>query len=335
MGNRWQENLKFDPLPPLLESQDEALVYFTRRDVLGQTVGSVHPLWQMPAALKILKKQQPDGSWPWKGVRKHPAVKHEIIETWRYLRFLVEQYGFTREHPQVERAAEYLFSCQTEAGDFRGIMANQYATYYSGAILAVLIEGGYADDPRTRRGFEWLLAMRQDDMGWTIPMLTHKLDRAAQYRLTTQFTEPLEPDRSKPFSHNWTGMILRAFAVHPAYRTSEAAWTAARLLKSRFFQPDAYTSLQSASYWVRFEYPFWWNNLVSALDSLTLIGFGLEDEDIRRAAAWLVEHQQANGLWRVSYMRPDEKEKDSPEMGRRSRWVSLAVCRVLSRLHGE
>lgn len=77
----------------------------------------------------------------------------------------MEQYGFNREHPQAQKAAEFLFSCQTEAGDIRGMLANQYATYYTGAILSLLIQAGYEDDPRVEKAFQWLLHMRQDDGG--------------------------------------------------------------------------------------------------------------------------------------------------------------------------
>ncbi len=127
---------------------------------------------------KILRKQLPDGSWPRSGVQKHPAVNYSLVETWRQLRFLVEKYGLTRQHPQVEKAAEFVFSCQSPQGDLRGILANQYATYYTGAILSLLVQAGYVDDARLEKGLEWLLAMRQEDGGWTIPLLTHKLDRA-------------------------------------------------------------------------------------------------------------------------------------------------------------
>jgi hypothetical protein len=247
---------------------------------------------------------------------------------------LVEQYGFTREHPQAQKAAEFLFSCQTHDGDIRGFLANQYATYYTGAIMALLIQAGYAEDPRIEKGFQWLLAMRQDDHGWTIPILTHKLDRVTQYRLTSEFAEPLEPDRSKPFSHNWTGMVLRAFAVHPNYRNSEAASVAAHLQKSRFFQPDCYTSYHAASYWVRFEYPFWWNNLVAALDSLSLIGLSIDDEQMKQAVNWFIDHQEQSGLWKVSYTKPEEMEKETAKTRERKRWVSLAICRVFRRLYG-
>jgi hypothetical protein len=329
----WQTQLKFDPLAPLLSSGDKALLYFVRRDLLGENAGPVQCLWQLPEAQKILRKQLPDGSWPRAGEKQHPAINYHLIETWRQFRFLVEKYGFTREHPQARQAAEFLFSCQTQEGDIRGFLANQYATYYTGAIMFLLIQAGYEADPRIERGFQWLLAMRQSDGGWTIPLLTQKFDRATQYRLTSQYAEPVQPDRSKPFSHNWTGMVLRAFAVHPAYRNSEGARAAANLLKSRFFEPDAYTSYQAASYWVRFEYPFWWNNIVTALDSLSRIGLPADDEHIKQAVNWLVDHQEASGLWRVSYAKPAEREKEAPKGREMKLWICLAICRVLVRLY--
>ena len=329
----WQKQMKFDPLPPLLASGSRAVEYFTRRDLLDENAGEVQQLWQLPEALKILNKQQPDGSWPRAGEQKHAAINESLIETWVQLRFLVEQYGCTREHPQVRQAAEFIFSCQTEAGDFRGFLANQYATYYTGALMALLIHAGYGEDVRIEKGFQWLLSMRQNDGGWTIPILTYKFDRATQYHLTSEYAPPVEPDRAKPFSHHWTGMVLRAFALHPAYRSSEAALSAAGLLKSRFFQPDAYTSYQAASYWVRFEYPFRWNNLVTALDSLTRMGMTVADPQIKLAADWLIDHQEESGLWKVSYAKAGEKEKEMPKAQEMKHWVSLAICRVLKRLY--
>ena len=332
--DNWRRQLKHDPLPPLLSSENEALQYFARRDVLGERVGPASRLWQLLEAQRILIKQLAGGSWPRAGEKKHPAINYHLIETWRHFRFLVEQYGFTREHPQARKAAEFLFSCQTEEGDIRGFLANQYATYYTGAIMSLLIQAGYGDDLRIEKGFRWLLDMRQNDGGWSIPIITHKFDRQTMYRLTSQSAEPVEPDRSKPFSHNWTGMVLRAFAVHPQYRESEAAKMAACLLVSRFFQPDRYTSYRAASYWVRFEYPFWWNNLVAALDSVSLIGITKDDEQISKALNWLIDHQEEDGLWKVSYATPDVPEKDTAKAWEKRLWVSLAICRVLKRLWG-
>jgi len=326
----WRASLPRDPLPPLLSSGIPALEYFARRDLAGEPVGPVSCLWELPGALKILKKQQPGGSWLRSGENKHPAVNPHLIETWRWLRILVDQYGFDRAHPRIGLAVEYLFSCQNPAGDFRGILANQYATYYMGAILATLIQVGYAQDPRTEKGLHWLLSMRQDDGGWTIPLLTHRFSRKEQYRLTTELAGPVEPDRSKPFSHHWTGMVLRAFAVHPRGAELPGIRRAAGLLVSRFFQPDAYASYHSPAYWVRFEYPFWWNNLVAALDTVSRLGFTWEDGQVQAALSWLASHQEPSGLWRVTYAK--EIEPGSARSREMKYWVSLAVCRVFKRL---
>lgn len=330
----WRKELRFDPIPPLLASGSEALRYFVRRDLLEEPAELIDYLWQLPDALRILKKQQADGSWPHPGGRASPAANYPLVETWKQFRFLVEMYGFTRANPHAERAVEFLLSCQTAEGDIRGMLANQYATYYTGAILSLIIRAGYGDDPRIERGFQWLLSMRQNDGGWSIPLITHKFDRKTWLSLTSEYHEPIQPDRSKPFAHSATGMILRAFAAHKDYRQSEAARTAAGLLASRFFRPDAYTSYQAASYWVKFQYPFWWNNLVAALDSVSQIGVSRDNKHVEGALHWLAGNQEESGLWRTSYAKEGDKEKENAGMRGMSPWVSLAICRVLKRVYG-
>jgi len=56
-----------------------------------------------------------------------------------------------KNHPAIRKASEYLFSCQTEERDIRGILANQYAPYYTGAIMYLLIKAGYENDPRIKK----------------------------------------------------------------------------------------------------------------------------------------------------------------------------------------
>jgi hypothetical protein len=331
----WRSHLRYDPIPPLLASGNEALQYFVRRDLLDEATGPADCLWQLPEAQKILKKQLPNGSFAFpSGKNKHAAIDFSLIETWRQFRYLVDVFGMSKDHPPTERAAEFILSRQTREGDFRGFIANQYATYYTGAILSLLIPAGYAEDQRVERGIRWLLGMRQKDGGWTVPILTHIFNGKEMYKLTSEFMDPVEPDRTKPFSHNWTGMVLRAFAIHPRHRKTKEAKAAAGLLADRFFQPDVYTSYQSADYWVRFQYPFWWNHLVAALDSITRIGLNAEDERIGRAMQWLIEHQEKDGLWRDTYAKPRAKGKDTPKLREARCWVSLAVCRVFRRLYG-
>ncbi len=328
----WRKQLTYDPTAPLLASGDEALVWHVRRDLLDESVPPPGRLWQLPQAQKVLRGQQADGSFPYPGRRVDcwPPHHYPLVETWKRFRVLVDQYACTRKHPAVASAAEFLLACQTAEGDIRGFLANQYAPYYTGAILGLLIRAGYGRDPRIERGLRWLLDMRQDDGGWTVPLLTAKLNRKETHRLTSTRAAPIEPDRRQPFSHNWTGMVLRGFAVHPRLRRLSAVRRAADLLKTRFFQRDCYGSYQSADYWVRFQYPFWWNHLVAALDSLSVIGVPRADPDIDRALRWLIDHQQPDGLWLLDYA-SGRPTSDTPRVVETRRWVSLAICRVLKR----
>jgi hypothetical protein len=209
------------------------------------------------------------------------------------------------------------------------MLANQYATYYTGAMLAVLIKTGYANDIRVEKGLDWLLSMRQSDGGWSIPILTHEfaLTQVIINKLTSTYEEPIEPDRTKPFSHNWTDMALRAFAAHPTRRSSKEAHTAADLLKSSFFQPDYYRSYQDVRYWTRFM--FWWPNLLTALESLLLMGYSKDDIDVHKGLNWLIENQMPDGLWKLDYSR-GVKEKTSEEQF----WLALRIARIFKGFYG-
>jgi len=167
MPGAWVEHLSIDPLPALNAWQDPALNYFVRRDLLMQSVGPVEALWELPEAVRLLKKQQMDGCWHYPNRPNHPApdANYNLLETYRSLRLLVEMYGFKRVHPALARAVEYLLSCQTDEGDIRGILGNQYMPYYHGALLELIIKAGYAEDPRVEKGLRWLLSMRQNDGG--------------------------------------------------------------------------------------------------------------------------------------------------------------------------
>jgi hypothetical protein len=302
-GRGWLSELKADPVAALISTGDEIIIYFTRRDLLEEKVGRVDSIWSLPPPQKLLKGQLPDGSWTYQGTKKpvYPPHHYSLVETFKRFRVLVRRYGFDRQHEVLARAAEYLFSCQTVEGDIRGMIGNQYATYYTGEILSLLVKAGYQDDPRIEKGLQWLLSMRQDDGGWTIPILTHHFDGQTMYRLTSQKCDPVLPDRGQPFSHNWTDMALRAFAAHDKYRQAPEVKEAAGLLKSRFFKPDVYTSYKSPKYWTTFR--FWWPNLLTALDSLSQLGFSRDDPDINYGLEWFPS-SRGESFWKTGITTP-------------------------------
>jgi hypothetical protein len=122
-----------------------------------------------------------------------------------------------------------------------------------------------------------------------------------------------------------TGVVLRAFAAHEEYRRSIVARDAGVLLRDSLFQKDVYPDRASIDYWTKFTYPFWFTDLLSSLDSLSLLGFTGEDPHVKEALRWLTDRQQEDGLWRVKLLKSggDKNLK---------LWVSLAICRVFKRL---
>jgi hypothetical protein len=323
MPRMWIHALRTDPLPTLLAKQDPALTYFVQRDLLETAVDPIETLWNLPEPSRLVNQQQVNGSWRYPGKSEHQASKanYDLLETYRSLRILVEMYGFQREQPAQAMAAEYVFSCQTDEGDIRGILGNQYMPYYHGAILELLIKAGYAHDQRTEKGLQWLLSMRQSDGGWIIPA---QLVPARQKTSQLWSGPPVYPENSRPHAHLATGMVLRAFASHPDYRHIPEVLIAGNRLKERLFQADKYNDRKAPSYWLKFQYPFWWPNLLTALDTLFWLGFDRQDYDIARGLAWFVENQSGDGLWETGYGSGRNAE-------RMRRWVGLAICRVLRR----
>jgi squalene cyclase len=334
--NGWASQFSVDPITPLLTSGNHAVRYFALRDLMDDADPRLI-IRELPEVSAILIKQQQDGSW---NSRKAYPVRYPyggLAGTWKQLRFLVGRYELDNDDPAVRKASEFVFSCQSDEGDFRGILANQYAPYYTGPILSLLIGAGYQNDKRVTAGMQWLLDMRQDDGGWIIgsPGLMHKTGEEINSLTGTWTPEPERDfDRALPFSAAGTGMAIRALAAHTVYRKSPEARRAAMLLKSKFFRKDNWASYRHPDNWVRFEFPYWWNNLVSALDAVSLIGLPENDPDIRAALEWLVRNQQSDGLWNVSY---SSIHKSSP--GRNSDemrlWISLCICRIFKRYYGN
>jgi len=321
--NQWLKRLRFDPTAPLLSSGNEAIRYFCRRNLLDQDAGPIENLWHLPEAEKLLGKQLSDGSWAYPGGGKPHLRSQEDysqLETFRMVGELVEKYGLDRRHSGIKRAADYLFSKQTEEGDFRGIYGHQYSPNYSAAIMELLIKAGYDDDPHIDRGFQWLVSMRQDDGGWAVPLRTAgvKLDAITAEKTIT-------PDRSKPSSHWATGVVLRAFAAHEKQRKKDIARSAGQLLASRFFKKDTYPDRQAVDFWTRFSYPFWFTDLLSSLDSLSLIGFSSDDPHVSKGIEWLVDKQHSDGTWRLKLLKTKDKHL--------SHWIALTICRVLKRFY--
>jgi len=319
---RWLDR---DPVPWLLSANDAAVTTLVRRDLLGEKV-QVRELWDLREPQRLVGRQQANGSWRYPA-KKPPPQNFDLYETLVTLGELVGKYGFDRRHWAVDRAAQYVFACQTAAGDFRGIYGNQPAHTYTPALMEVLVDAGYADAEPIDRAFQWLLATRQQDGGWAIPTRTRDLKLVKDWLAIASGPE-VEADPTRPFSHLVTGMVLRALAAHPRHRQTAAARRAADLLKSRLFKPDKYADRKGPEYWTKFTYPFQFTNLLTSIDSLGKMGYSATDPDIARVIDWFRKQQKADGSVALTMCRGIGDK-------RLAYWLGLALCRALLRFEVE
>jgi hypothetical protein len=306
-----------EAIKTLLNTGNKAIIAYTKRDLIGEEVKIDH-LSIMHHVQKRLKKQKSDGSWlyPNKKASLRSSTNYNQYQTYKTLAELVEFYGLNKNHEAIRKAARYLFSFQTEDGEFRGMYGNQYSPNYSASITEFLIKAGY-NDYRIEKSLDWLLSMKQDDGGWAIPLRTRNEKLDALHKQDT-----IEPDKSKPFSHLVTGIVLRPFSLMTVYR--EKVKEAGILLADRVFTRDKYPDRRGVEYWTKFTYPYHWTDLLSTIDTLTNLGIKKHPK-IDEIKNWFEKHKQENGIYEVNVM-AGAKYKDCKY------WITLQYLRVLNRL---
>ncbi len=134
--------------------------------------------------------------------------------------------------------------------------------------------------------------------------------------------ETIEPDRTKPFSHLVTGIVLRPFSLTPQYRIKVK--DAGILLADRVFTRDTYSDRRGVEYWTKFTFPYHWTDLLSTIDTLTFLGINNHPK-INEIKKWFERHKQSNGIYKVNVM-AGAKYKDIKY------WITLKYSYVLKRM---
>ena len=320
----WRSQMKADPLPHLLRSDDEALLFQIRRDLQGKRSIKASELWDCKEINGLEKKQREDGTWKYPGKCSGLALgeDYDFFQTWKVLSMLVECYCMDRSHPMVEKAVEALLAKQTDEGDIRGIYGNQYSPNYTAAAIELAIKAGYAKDKRVEKAFSWVVRVRQYDGGWAVPLRAYPFISFRE----AMVSDPLPPVGSKPSSYWCTGVVLRAFAADKKRARSREAHEAGEVLKKGFFRAEPYPDRRTVDFWTKFTFPFQYNDLCSSLDVLSRLGFPGDDPDIVRAVDYFRGIQNEDGSFDLRLNLARGKDV--------GRWVTFSFCRSLARLYG-
>ncbi|MCK4336676.1 MAG: hypothetical protein KAX11_01950, partial [Candidatus Aminicenantes bacterium] len=237
----------------LLARGNLPILYWLKKDILDVPVDrELKNLQKFAARIRIMESQHPNGGWCNKKFEGHPKWEksHYIIDTLRNI-FQLYNYGCSQEEEGIRKAVDFLFSTQANEGDFRGAYLNEYSPTYHALTLEILCLLGYNDDKRVQSGFRWLTRHKQDGGGWVIPYRTiSKEEQKKRYDNKSRLgLKPIVSDKTQPFSHLVTGMVLRALVASPNWRKKKEAISVGELLMTRFFKADKYEDRHGAHFW--------------------------------------------------------------------------------------
>src|SRR4030043_173698 len=104
----WRKRLRIDTVKTLLNSENEAIIYFTKRDLLGEKVTAIDSIWGLAAPQKIIKKQRADGSWEKAEKKKpiYPPNHYSLVATFKQFPTLIETTGLFNDQRSLPKHSD-------------------------------------------------------------------------------------------------------------------------------------------------------------------------------------------------------------------------------------
>jgi hypothetical protein len=306
---------KVDPgVDWLLSSDEPAVRFLARRDVLGERVEpDADEILSGPKVRALLQSQQADG-----GFGGHPYNKWTGAH-WRLVSLV--ELAVPPGEPRVLAAAERVLSWLTSKGRTRNLVVidglPRRCASMEGNGLAVCSRLGLAEDPRVEQLARSLVEWQWPDGGWNC-------DRRASGRRSSFH----ESHASAWGLHEYASATGAEWAEEAAQRTAEL-----------FLEHRVFRSLRTGEpinrAWLKLRYPSYWH--YDVLQGLVILGrLGrLDDPRAADALDLLEERRRQDGCWEAEafwWSRPGSKRlPEVVDWGRRgpNEMITLNALRVL------
>jgi hypothetical protein len=327
----WKSIIKADPIPWLLEENNPSVRYFTLVDILGLPAGDR----RVPAAKKaimktgivpkILARQKKGGYWE-KAENFYIRTKYRGT-VWQLI--ILAELGADGRDARVESACDFVleFSQDRQSGGFSYVGGPQGGGYHSGVIPCLtgnmvwsLIRLGRGDDPRVKRGVDWITTFARLDDG-DGPVL-----KGWPY-------EKREPCWGRHTCHSGAAKILKALAAIPEEerspeirRTIDAG--AEYFLKHHIYKRSHDFSRAVKPKWTKLGFPTMWDG--DALEVFGILaGLGCRDPRMREAAKLILSKQDERGRWALENTYNGHFQVNIERKGKPSKWVTLLALKAL------
>jgi hypothetical protein len=329
--NNWQDLLKADPLPWLLE-RDEAnpgVRFFALRDLLNrptddpELVAAQAEVMRVGPVPAILDAQYPEGYWVKPGPGYSPKYRGTL---WSVL--FLAQLGADGGDKRVRRAVEYVFGhAQAENNAFacNGRPSTSIHCLW-GNVVRALLDLGYWGDERLERavdalarsitdeGYEWYRRGGVQGPGFVC---------SANYGLPCGWGAV-----RALWALNRVPTDGRTPAVEAAIQASIDF-----LLSYNVARADYPYQERISSSWFKLGYPLGYvTDVLLNLEALAEAGCG-GDARLAEAIELVLSKQDSMGRWKLEYSYKGKMWEDIEKKGKPSKWVTLRATRVLNLVH--
>ena len=331
----WQDQLRGDPFPWLLEPESPGARYLALRDLLDRPPGDPELAAARQAAhtrgpiAAVLAAMDPAGFWAAPGPGYLPKYRSTVWSV-----SLLAQLGASAAHDErIARACAYLLDHTLVAGGKFTMTGAPSGTLIclQGNLCAALVDLGY-DDPRLEAAYDW---MARTVTGEGIAPLEDKHAPQRYYAGTCGPDFACGANDKLPCAWG-AAKVMLAFSKWPAARRTPAVDRAIERGVDFLFSvdpataayPTGYTDKPSGNWW-KFGFPvFYVTDLLQIVEALAGLGYGA-DPRLANALALVRDKQDAQGRWPLEYDYAGKTWGDFGPKKQPNKWVTLRALRAL------
>jgi len=331
----WQDHLRGDPIPWLLEENEPGVRYLAMRDLLGipaadkRLIQARKTAHQHGPTAAILNQMHSEGYWAEPG----PGYLPKYFSTvWSII--LLGQLGASiNEDPRIETACRYLCkNALTDYGQFSasgspGGTVDCMQDNLCGAMLDLDCE-----DPQLEQAFDWMARSLTGDgvapMGDKTSPIRYYVGKCGPgFLCGANDKQPCAWGAAKvmlAFSKlpkgAWTPQIEKAVGQDVDFLFSVDPATAA--------YPSGWNDKPSSNWW-KFGFPvFYVTDILQIVEALVRLGYG-NDPRLSNAIRIIEEKQDLQGRWPLEYSYSGKTWVDFGEKKQPNKWVTLRALWVL------
>jgi hypothetical protein len=307
----------------LLEENQPSIRYLALTQLLGkpdddsEVQSAKAMITETGWASDILDKQLPGGYW----IEEESLYKPKYLST-NWMLLILSDLGLTKREARIAKACDlWIKRFAKKDGGFGADGMSKSHLCTAGNMVRALVKFGYAEHPKVRSAFEWMVKNQAKIGGWSCFGSGRNLD-------------------------SWEPMS--AFAEYPKQKWTKSMKLAVEKGAEFFLEREMHK--QGAHYepWYRFHYPVhYYYDLLVGLDFITALGYG-DDRRLSHAIDVLNQKRGAEGKWNLDTVHPDveggiaewykkhPKQAPTPfaleRVGEPGKMITLKAMLVLNRL---